>query len=378
MSATALPTLLLDLAAGRPTGEAKVDTRTIKLANEHGLTGLLWTWASKHETDTALKTEMAQNDLYIQAHLVNLWKVLEETVARLQAAGIEVATIKGVTAEARWYGRRGERPCSDVDLLMSPDQLARVSEAVQLLEPDHPWAAQVGPLAVEGRIQTVTTRVDNIEVDLHFDLFKLGIPTRQNSEVWRRTRSFSLPSGNSVQVLDDTTALLHFLVHLNKDRFQRLLGYADIARVLASGNVDWDQAIRLTQGEGITTTTFQSLEVVLNRLSLPWPNELEKPSGLRAQLWNVIWRPGIRLRGAEGRLRFRRRQDWVAFLAKGRAFEALYWWLREMWPPASVVEVRYADIRGPYLWRLTRGRWLTARATRKALADRVPGGDETH
>jgi hypothetical protein len=363
-----LPPLLVDLAAGRDSPSSAIDARSVTLANEHRLTGLLWTWARQHLADIDLKTELAQNDLYVQAHLARVWAVLEESVARLAAAGIEVATIKGVTTEARWYGRRGERPCSDVDLLLSPRQLDRATEAVQLLEPDHPWASSVAPLAVAGRIQTVTTHVDDLEVDLHFDLLKLGIPTRQSSDVWDLTSPYILPGGDSVRVLDDTTAVVHLLVHLNKDRFQRLLAYADIARIVAGGRVDWERAARFTCGEGITVSTFRTLEVVLDELSLPWPDELERPRGPRARLWNVIWPPRIRLRGAEGRLRFRRRQDWIALLARGRAIEALRWWFREMWPPAPVVAVHYAEIQGPYVWKLLRGRVEASRALRAAIA----------
>ena len=366
-----LPPLLIDLAAGREPDHAELDARTVKLANEHRLTGLLWTWARTHLSDVELKTELAQNDLFVQAHLVRVWKVLAESAARLAEVGIEVATIKGVTAEARWYGRRGERPCSDVDLLLSPRQLDRAAEVVRLLEPDHPWVPYVGPLAATGRIQTVTTHMDGIEVDLHFDLLKLGIPTRQSTELWDLTRPYSLPGGGSVRVLDDTIALVHLLVHLNKDRFQRLLGYADIARVIAAGRVDWERMENFVSGEGIATSTLRTLEVVLDELMLPWPVGLGPARGPRARVWDVVWRQGIRLRGTEGRLRFRRRQDWIAFLARGRVREALRWWLREMWPPAPVVAVRYADIAGPYLWRLFWGRVSTARALRATLATRV-------
>jgi hypothetical protein len=166
------------------------------------------------------------------------------------------------------------------------------------------------------------------------------------------------------------------LVHLNKDRFQRLLGYADIARIIASGRVDWERLERFAHGEGIIVSTFRTLEVVLDELSLPWPVEIERPSGPRARMWNVIWRPGIRLRGTEGRLRFHKRQDWIPLLARGRALEALGWWLREFWPPASVVAVRYADIPGPYLWKLFWGRVNTARRLRVRLAVRAVGARE--
>jgi hypothetical protein len=372
-----LPPLLLDLAADREAADAVIDGRIVKLANEHGLTGLLWTWARDHLGDTGLKTELAQNDLYVQAHLVHVWKVLEESVARLTAAGIEVATIKGVTAESRWYRRQGERPCSDVDLLLSPGQLGRTAEAVQLLQPDHPWVPHIAHLTAKGRIQSVTMEVENLEVDLHLDLLKLGIPTQQSWEVWNLTRPYLLPSGGSVRVLDDTTAFVHFLVHLNKDRFQRLLGYADIARIVAKGDVDWERAVKFARGEGTAASTFRTLEVVLNQLSLPWPAELERPLGSRIRVWNLIWRPGIRLRGTEGRLRFRRRQAWIALLARGRTFEAIGWWIRELWPPAPVVAVRYANIPGPYLWKLMWGRVLTARNRRAALAERAKRPGET-
>jgi hypothetical protein len=371
-----LPPLLLDLAAGRDPQSAVLDARVVKLANEHRLTGLLWTWAREHLTDVELKTELAQNDLYVQAHLVRVWKVLEESVARLAAAGIEVATIKGVTAETRWYGRRGERPCSDVDLLLSAHQVDRAGEAVRLLEPDHQWVAHVAPLAATGRIQTVTTHVDGIEVDLHFDLLKLGIPTRQSADVWNLTSPYLLPGGGSVRVLDDSTALVHLLVHLNKDRFQRLLGYADIARIIANGQVDWERVERFARGEGITASTLRSLEVVLDELGLPWQAQLERPRGPRARAWNVIWRPGIRLRGTEGRLRFRRRQDWITLLARGRTLEALGWWFKELWPPAPVVAVRYANIPGPYLWKLLWGRIHLARELRATRAMRVERAKE--
>ena len=55
-----LPTLLAELAAGRDVPSATIDARLVTLANEHRLTGLLWTWARRHLAETKLKTELAQ------------------------------------------------------------------------------------------------------------------------------------------------------------------------------------------------------------------------------------------------------------------------------------------------------------------------------
>jgi hypothetical protein len=365
-----IPDLLVELAAGREPTAGAVDQRTVALAHEHRLTGLLWSWARDHVADDALRSQLAQRDLSVQGHLVRVWDVLDECVTRLAAEGIEVATIKGVTTEARWYRRRGERPCSDVDLLLAPDQLDRAADAVRILQPDHPWVDLVGPLAASGRVQAVTTRVGGLEVDLHLDLLKLGIRTRQSAQVWASTTSFSRPDGGAVKVLDATTALVHAIVHLNKDRFQRLLGYADVARIAGSGDVDWDRLARFADGEGISVPVSCTLAVVLEELSLPWPTELERATGPRAWAWRRLWPPHIRLLGAEGRLRYRRRQDFLPLLARGRTGEGLVWWCRDVWPAPAVVAARYSDVRGPYLWKLFRGR-ARARASTRATRHEV-------
>jgi hypothetical protein len=362
-----LPPELIDLAAGRTPHHLKTGPDLLAIAREHRMSGLLWSWARAHVTDRAFKSDLAIHDLAMQAHLQRVWDVLESSAARLAAVGIEVATIKGVTAGARWYERAGERPCSDVDLLLAPNQTHRVAEVVRILQPDHPWAPHVGELAAKNRIQAVTLVVDGLEVDVHLDLLKLYMPTRQAEEIWDRTQSFELPRGTSVRVLDDTTSLLLFLVHLNKDRFQRLLGYADVAHVVAAGQVDWAELLRLARREGIDVAVLLTLDAVLNTLGLAWPQQLARPRGPRTLAWRLLWPNRIRLLGREGRLRFKRRQDWLALLARGRGPEAFAWWFQDLWPPAVLVAAEYKDLQGPYAWKLLRGRIEASKLRRQQI-----------
>jgi hypothetical protein len=348
--------LLIDLAAGRAPMPTTVDLPLVQVASDHRMTGLLWSWAQSRPLDAEVKSWLAKRDLRSQAHLQRVWRVLGSTVARLDSVGIEVATVKGVTAEARWYQRRGERPCSDVDLLISPHQRDRVAEAVRLLQPDHPWAPFVGDMATSHHLEAVTLQVDGLEVDLHLDLLKLGVPTRQASAFWERTATFELSGRAEVRVLDDTTALLHLLVHLNKDRFQRLLGYADVARILRTGAVDWERFEHQIRAEGLEVPVLSTLAVVIDELGLTPPPISPRPAGPRAQIWSILWRPDVRLRGSEGRLRHRQRQNWLPLLARGRGREALGAWLRILLPPAPAVDARYAHVNGPYAWKLLRGR----------------------
>lgn len=372
-----LPDLLIELAAGRAPQGCQFDASLLELATDHRMTGLLCTWGLEHLDDRELRTWLVMHDLGVRAHLQHIWTVLESVVAALHEAGIQVATIKGVTAEARWFARQGERPCSDIDLLLSPHQLGQAAQAVAVLQPDHPWIPQLDRLVATHRVQAVTLRVDDVDVDLHLDLLKLGIPTRGSHDLWDRTVLYRLPGGAMVRVLDDTAALFHLLVHLNKDRFQRLLGYADVQRVMAGGRVDWGLLVLDARREGIEVAVLRTLETVVDELRIAWPADLTRPRGPRAFVWGLLWNRGIRLRGFEGRLRYRMRQNWIALLARRRSVEALWWWLREMWPPGVAVDLQYGEIRGPYLWKLFRGRVEAARKLRRRLKGLSRGKDAT-
>jgi hypothetical protein len=369
-----LPSALIDLAAGRPPRDPRVDDRLTDLAVDHRLTGLVWNWLRDHRAvEPALQASIAMRDLAVQAHHARVWAALETSVERLHDAGIDVLAVKGVTAESRWYGRTGERPCADVDLLLPPHELPRATEAVAALQPEHPWLPELDRMVIGGRVQGVTLEADGVDVDLHFDLLKVGVPMRGAHDLWVRSRRFRLPSGREVRVLDDTGALFHLLIHLNKDRFHRLLGYADIARLLVEGNVDLELLERDARREGLEVPAACTLQTVLDELELPQPPGWTRPRGWRVAVWDRLWPRRVHLLGGtEGEIRHRMRHNWIAVLARGRTAEACWSWLRSMWPPAATVEMHYGSIRGPYLWKLLRGR-LEASARRRAARSELRG-----
>jgi len=331
------PQPLIDLAAGRDPEHFELTEDLLAIAADHRMTGLLWSWARTNAPDTELKSQLAVRDLQTQAHLLRVWTLLESTVLRLRAADIDVASIKGPITESRWFERAGERPCSDVDLWLSPYQLDRAGDALRLLQPDHPWCQFFGELALAGEVQTVTLKVDGIEIDLHLDLLKTGLPMLHSKEVWDSTQRFELPGGTEVRVLDPASALFHLLVHLNKDRFQRLLGYADIARI-ADQEVDWSRLGQLAKIEGLQVSVALSLETVDADLMRPQNAEATRTSGIRASMWRTIWRRNIRLLGSAGRTRLRHRQLWIALMARrplGDRAKALNC---ELFPPRAVLD----------------------------------------
>jgi hypothetical protein len=362
--------LLLPLAAGRePATEVALDEAVVASALEHGMQGLLWSWArGRADGSNELRTRLAGYTLVAQRRHAEFWDTLAHVATVARSVGVEVATIKGVTAEARWYRCAGERPCTDVDVLVAPSSMERVGVLLDALAPGHPLREEIDTLARAGVMQSVNLRVDDVPVDLHFDLLKLGIPTRQRDVVWSRCVEYPLPDGTTMRVLDPELALVHLLLHLNKDSFPRLLGYADIARILERERLDWDFIDRFVRAEGLEVSSYCALDQVVRTLDLVGP--VSVPQGLRARVWAMVWPDAVTLLGGAGTDRSRR-QDVIPLLARGRSADVVRWLRAIAFPPPSTVALRYRDLPGPYLWRLTRGRLRTALARRHALRARL-------
>lgn len=358
---------LIELAADRVLPAVEDLEALVHAARHQRLAGLLYTrvrgWANGRRP--AWLETLAEDDRREQDRHQIIWHTLARVVGRLQALGLEVATAKGVTAEARWYQRRGERPCLDLDLLLAPDATGRIEEAVSELQPDHPLLGRLKPLVEQGLLQSVEMWVGGIPVDLHLDILKMGIAGRQRDRIWERTVPFTIPTGGSVQVLDPELSLVHFLLHINKDQFRHLLGFADVARLLEHEELDWAFIDTFLRAEGLELPTYLSLRTVVETLGLALPVP-KVAGGPRAVVWRIVWRPSVRFQGYLVELHSKRRQFWLPFLARGRFREAFRWWLRALFPPKTLFAYHHPGVGGPYLWRLVLGRLVEARQRRRA------------
>lgn len=360
-----LPGPLVDLAAGRDPGPVALTPALIAMAQDHRVLGLLW---SHLQRTGAGSMDLAMYDLRLQAHQQRVRDrvVWCHDVAR--SLGVDIAILKGAPIEQRYYDRVGERPSSDVDLLVAPGHFERIPALLRAIQPDHPWLPGLESMISGRQIQSITAVADGLEVDIHLDAFKLGVWLRRPDRFWAGTRTEDLWGGGEVRTPDDAWTLVLLLLHLTKDRFQRLLGYGDIVRVVSRGDVDWARVDAIARPEGLGLpvrcalhVVEQDLDVDLGLAGTPFERP---PAGVRAMLWRWLWRDQIRLQGSEGRRRFRYRQDLLPILARGRQLETVRWWAGEAFPPRVAVAAEYPDLGGPYLWRLTRGRIRAAEQKR--------------
>lgn len=364
-----LDQLLIDLAAGRRPASPPPDraAEIVRSATEHRMTGLLWSSVVTDEVvlPTAESALLAARDLAVQQHHARLWRTIHDVQRRLSGIGLETAVMKGVPAEARWYRRMGERPCKDIDLLLRPGTESRLGEILDEIHPDHPQRADLVELVRGGMLQSVDLVVNGIGIDLHADLLKIEVVTRSRDEIWARTELLDVPDGPAVRVLDAEVSLILFAMHLNKDRFARLLGYADLARILADDSLDWTFIDALLRREGIRVHAYSTIDTVTTTLGLA-RSPVRLPSGRRAGLWARLWPREKSLAGYVGLGTQQHRQLWIPWLAEGRVREALSWWIRRRaFPPGRLLRLYDPDLRGPYPAQWVTGRYRAWRRRRQ-------------
>lgn len=383
---------LIEVAAGRGLPPVADPMPLLRSAFAHGMGGLLLSEIERSDPPwrrIALAV-LTGRQASVRAWHERLWTSLASVSAVLHDAGFEVAVAKGIVAEARWYGRVGERPCGDLDLLLAPAHLARIDDVVAAIEPSHPLCGNVRRLMEGGFLHSIDLEYEGVPVDLHWDILKLGIPSRNRQAIWDRTVPFSLRDGRTVRALDGECSYVHFLVHLNKDRFRRLLGFVDVARIYRREDLDQAAIQRLVRADGIEVSVGRSWDVVRRTLDLDAPNHIQ--SGMpRSLVWQMAWRPSVRLRATESAFRFRYRQWLIPGLSRGRAVETMRSLVRTSFPPPDLLRYLHSDYAHRWgaeavsttpqsrLWELTVGRVQATlhRRRRAARAARLVTGGAT-
>ncbi len=344
---------LIELAAGRPLPQTVEDPdELLESAAEHRMHGLLWSAVARGEIVVPLHVErhLALLDLSIQARHRKLWAALDEVTNRLGAGGIEVAVFKGVAAEAQWYGRIGERPSRDLDLWLSPHQLDRADEVLELLQPDHALTGELNRLVRRGNLQSVDVEFGGVDIDLHFDPFKMGIWLRDLPGVWARR----VPFHEGYATLDPASALMQFLLHLNKDRFSWLLGVVDVARLVQQDHEARSGVRSLAVLEGMGCLVGSADQAVSGLLGVPFKGVPTR--GIREVAWRLMWPPHTQLDGNRGYLRGSRRQFLAPFLCEGRLKDSIRFFRRLLAPPQALIDYYYPGLSGGYPSKLLRAR----------------------
>ncbi len=214
---------LADLATALAADEPATVTPPLELVRKHGLGPLAYTHGlAAFRNDHVVSSMRADQQRAIAI----------EAVAALAPRGIPVALLKGISYAGSLYADPGERPMSDVDLLVP--------------RADHPAAVKLlgelgyrhaGPgVQRSPRHHAVTLkRATGGSVDLHRSPTQLGRVAIDEPGVWARSRTSAwIPGALSLDPIDEL--LFHAVNLARSDLIAPLRAFVDAARLL--GRVD--------------------------------------------------------------------------------------------------------------------------------------------
>ena len=342
--------LLIELVAHRQL-KNPVDEFVVRSALEHRVAGLLATAVDNVPISPAAEVMRQAAEASTWARNRAIASAMGGIAALARSLQIDVAFIKGVTTEARWYRRMGERPSWDVDLVLAPWHLPRAVDLVAALQPTHSILPDLAAILRRDRIQSIDLGYRGFPVDLHLDPIKLEVArTRYPEHLWDSVHQVEI-EGAQIPVFDPTVSLLLAALALNKDRFRYLIGYSDVTRIKRDSQVDHSRSERLAKAEGLLSPYLATLAAVDIDLIQPGYQIAR-----RHPTWNRIWGPSIRLLGEEASVRFRYRQSLLPLFDLRRWPEVSASWWRRSFPTRALLTRLYPDQKGPYLVQIVLGR----------------------
>lgn len=203
---------------------------------------------------------------------------LGEVVDVLEAAGVRVAVLKGAALAPRLYEGLGERPFSDLDLLVDPAQVPAAAAALGTLgfEPDPPRHLD----DLELRHAATFRAPPGPAVDLHWNLLKFSVPPALTPHLLAASPRVDL-GGFEAGVLAPADHLFHALVHgVDRPESTAPKWALDAALWIQSPPeaIDWERLVQLT-------LDFRQVHVVEQGLGyLAEDLGLAVPEAVRARL----------------------------------------------------------------------------------------------
>ncbi|MFK8250874.1 nucleotidyltransferase family protein [Ancylobacter terrae] len=222
--------------------------------------------------------------------------VAENSIIRLNQAGIPVMVMKGAALVASGLVSVDIRPMDDVDVLV-PE--GRMGETLRVLMP-HGWTARFPieeePIAhaietddYDGRCLTLKTALPDgdIELDIHQFMSHFDLRTGTDSGVWKRSSEGQLGRAQvRIPCLEDQLLLIctHAASQVKSDEetSPTLRWVTDAASLLRHGNdsIDWDLFVSEARRRHVTVMVYDALQLLSVLV------DVRVPAAVMRDLWN--------------------------------------------------------------------------------------------
>lgn len=212
---------------------------------------------------------------------------LDETLAVLRAAGIEVILLKGAALATTVYPTFGARPMKDLDLLVRAERGEEAWELVRRVR--WRWEEREDLARFHSEHHHYPTLLDEdgteLRLELHTALFTSDHPFVLPLEsLWESAEP--VPAlGKGVYVLEPHAQALHLCIHFAWSHHMLSACWrscSDLSALLGTGRVNWDELVELSRASRSVTSLYWTLRLARRLAGLEVPEgvlERLKPAG---------------------------------------------------------------------------------------------------
>ncbi len=203
---------------------------------------------------------------------------LHSLLSQMQAQGISAIPYKGPVFAAQVYGDPGLRPCSDLDLLVLPQDLRPAKELMlaQGFQMQQRFASareEMAHLQTDCELNFIRPQ-DRLLVELHWRFRPQSFPfPLELKELWSH-RQMILLAGKPVPTLPMEDYLLLLCVHGAKHCWERLIWVCDIAEILrVCPDMPWVKIMAQAKRLGCARVLRLGLLLARDLLDAPVPDQ---------------------------------------------------------------------------------------------------------
>jgi len=216
----------------------------LDLADRHGTLLLLHQALTTRSQEVPAETKLRLK----QRHQINLHKSLFlareliRIIDRLIQLGIEAMPYKGVTLAEQMYGDISLRPAGDIDLLIRPEDLSRIKQAVRELDytpHDDLSAAEERAYLRSGYECAFDSQAGRNLLEVQWAIQPRFYAVDYDMQaLFRRAATVSV-AGHAMKTPSPEDQLLILSIHAAKHVWGRLIWLCDIARILQLPALNW-------------------------------------------------------------------------------------------------------------------------------------------
>jgi putative nucleotidyltransferase-like protein len=219
---------------------------------------------------------------------------LEESLAALNAVGIETMLLKGGALASTVYGSFAARPMRDIDILVKPDR----ADAAKALMLDLGWAPDPElpgdeSYATHHHLPPLRdTGASGMRLEIHRALAPAGHPFRfSDEEIWSEARRARVGRAHAL-VMHPVHHAAHIAMHFAWSHMLKMgawQAFRDLSTMAAARLFEWDDLAPLAARWGASSCCYWTLQLAVELSNLWVPASLL--SALRPALPRVVHAP---------------------------------------------------------------------------------------